>query len=1254
MFTDIANVLCIREALWRHKVLGSASIMIGAGFSRNADPVTSTARPMPGWSQMAEALCYPLYPLDDVRQRSALREAGGTSGFLRLAQEYQAAFGASSLNDRIRNLVPDTDYRPSDLHKRLLRLPWADVFSTNWDTLLERTCADVFDRSYDIVRTVGEIPFTTRPRIVKLHGSFPGHEPFVFTEEEYRTFPVKFSPFVNLVQQSMMETIFCLLGFSGDDPNFLHWSGWVRDNLGAGAPKIYLVGWLELSIHRRRMLEARNVMPVDLSALPGADKWPPDLRHRYATEWFIAALELGKPYGSTLWPSPPPPPPPPSPHLGAVPASTQPLPRSEPHTPPLGQSAAEHEQALRAAIETWAYNRRLYPGWLIAPEHVRETLDHYLSIWIPEFSWLPGLSALDRLKALSELAWRMDRALLPFPSDHEDAAHAALATIDRSARMIDGTTLPDTADWSEILKGADTLALALARNARHDGNRARFDQALRFLVPQRDHDADLRNAVAYEECLWDLAGGDLTSLLTRLDGWVPAHGETLWSLRKAGLLAEMQDHARACALLEATLVQIRRARRRDVDDLVSLSLEGWALYLALAYSERGLRRVPALPKDMPEPFERWRALGIVDCNAFSDYQALKRLLEANIPQQPEITETRGFDLDHSGITHHMSRGPSPTVVAAYQMVMLAEMTGIPPVVDHMILFKDGLEAAAKTLSTGEPWLASQLAIRIGTSDKLLDDVFSRACIARLPDRLVQMLRDALLHRVAFGLARIGETGSRSRDGLAMVGSALEILSRVAVRLRPEQLRSLFEEAISHYRSPILRRTSVWLGSPLAHLLARILESMPRVDILDLLPLLFALPLPQEVGPTIDEHRWRDPVSVLPEWFDGKVERPELRAGAWEGIISHLLIVAKGANAVDRGAAVYRLFKLLRWQILSEDEKKAFAAALWTPAQRDNFGVPQHTNLRRWVLLIMPEEQPGQARRALLHFIAERGRQRNGELYDRLAEIGEVLSNFVDLRIPFELPEDVQTTLAALISAWALHRNQESHEFERLMNRRDQTEFALEGAAAILPHIMVSDDLLKKLWDKAEAIDHGQDGGARAFALYPVLARRWPERTAELLDRLRRALVSDQQDEVRAAVHGLYAWINAQETSSQPIDAELDDLVREVGIGIGARRLVLLRPALDFARWVFGKGPERLRNLIVRDCDHGLTALLEEASYARLEQTFDVPTIRAACFRLASAMAAAGFAQERGVTRWLATAKDDPLPEVRNAEVRETV
>ncbi|WP_408649571.1 SIR2 family protein [Acinetobacter baumannii] len=47
---------------------------------------------------------------------------------------------------------------------------------------------------------------TPSPRIIKLHGTVPAHIPFIFTEEDYRTYPKKFAPFVNTVQQIMMNS----------------------------------------------------------------------------------------------------------------------------------------------------------------------------------------------------------------------------------------------------------------------------------------------------------------------------------------------------------------------------------------------------------------------------------------------------------------------------------------------------------------------------------------------------------------------------------------------------------------------------------------------------------------------------------------------------------------------------------------------------------------------------------------------------------------------------------------------------------------------------------------------------------------------------------------------------------------------------------------------------------------------------------------------------------------------------------------
>jgi hypothetical protein len=228
--------------------------------------------------------------------------AAANSGILRLGYEYHTNFGRSALDDLLERSVPDTAYAPGEIHKLLLSLPWSDVFTTNWDTLLEKTVPLIHGRRYDLVLTMKDLPRRSRPRIVKLHGSLPSHRPFILTEEDYRRYPREFAPLVSTVQQSLMENEFVLLGFSGEDPNFLQWIGWVRDNLGEACPRIYLCGSLGLTSSRRRLLEALNVVPIDLDPLFPRGSLPEGVRQRKAIRWFLYSLRNGQPPDPLSWP----------------------------------------------------------------------------------------------------------------------------------------------------------------------------------------------------------------------------------------------------------------------------------------------------------------------------------------------------------------------------------------------------------------------------------------------------------------------------------------------------------------------------------------------------------------------------------------------------------------------------------------------------------------------------------------------------------------------------------------------------------------------------------------------------------------------------------------------------------------------------------------------------------------------------------------------------------------------------------------
>ncbi len=157
---------------------------------------------------------------------------------LRLAEEYRTYFGQAGLDEFIRIRICDTAWQPGPLHHALLGLEWSDVLTTNWDTLLERAAESVSHRHYDRVLCTADLAHTTAPRIVKLHGSLGTTEHFIVAEEDYRSYPAKFAAFVNLARQIFIENELCLLGFSGDDPNFFQWLGWVRDNLGGNSRRI--------------------------------------------------------------------------------------------------------------------------------------------------------------------------------------------------------------------------------------------------------------------------------------------------------------------------------------------------------------------------------------------------------------------------------------------------------------------------------------------------------------------------------------------------------------------------------------------------------------------------------------------------------------------------------------------------------------------------------------------------------------------------------------------------------------------------------------------------------------------------------------------------------------------------------------------------------------------------------------------------------------------------------------------------------
>jgi hypothetical protein len=288
----------IAEEMWSNPLKSRVAIMVGSGFSLNGRIINESGRRMPLWHHAKREIFDRLYPDGNDKQ---FEKFGANSN--RLAQEYELEHGTGKLNQLLMELVPDSNYAPGKVHELLFSLPWADILTTNYDTLLERSAREHSHQYYSVVKGQGDLVKTSSPRIVKLHGSFPNSFPLIITEEHFRTYPKEYPAFVNVAQQIMIENTLVLIGFSGDDPNFLAWSGWIRDNLSGNRRSIYLVGNLSLSKTQIRMLEDRRIYPIDYSSVWGSDESIGANLHEEAIIEFFRYLQLKRPPALHQWPN---------------------------------------------------------------------------------------------------------------------------------------------------------------------------------------------------------------------------------------------------------------------------------------------------------------------------------------------------------------------------------------------------------------------------------------------------------------------------------------------------------------------------------------------------------------------------------------------------------------------------------------------------------------------------------------------------------------------------------------------------------------------------------------------------------------------------------------------------------------------------------------------------------------------------------------------------------------------------------------
>ena len=1247
MLPDQNHINRVREALWRRPGAG-ASVMVGSGFSRNARAKGSPSKHLPTLEELAGEIFATLYPQSEPSDKVPPERV------LRLAQEYQGEFGPDALHDQLCRLVPDEDFKPGNVHKRLLRLPWADVFTTNWDTLLERTRELVPDRPYTVVRSKTDFLQGTRPRIVKLHGSLPD-PPLILTEEDYRTYPSVFAPFVHTVRQAMMETVFLLVGFSGNDPNFLRWSGWMRDNFGETAPKIYLAGYLELSRPTRRMWRDSNVVTIDLAQHPRAPEWPEDLQHRYATEWILASLECGEPYNVLKWPSPraktscsed-------NPLLQPIVANLSGEPKAETLEPPRQVPDDARLKTARETIDSWAHNRRCYPGWLVLPAGLRRDLRATTERWTPFIlSELSGMVATERLAAVREIMWRHELSLARIPDELASVAQEVLESIDCGSRTVEGNRDKEV-DWTVTRAVWRDVALTLLTEARYRFDGSAFRECLDALRPFLRADTEVTQRVHHERCLWASWSLDYGSLRECLDAWPTGEGDPAWMVRKSALLREAGREEDADRLIKEALGEIR-TMPKDGQDLAGSSREGWALWSVATYPRINNVR------------ERWNKLAAANCDPSMEIEFFANALAARSAD----AFTPHFDLGvRSGAIPRRSGWQVEAI--AYRSMRLTEVAGLPLSIDITSIAAHLLKLVSERLMAFNPLLAMRQMLRAVTYDRdgAFRRVFSRERIAALA-RPVAIGHAQAFHRAAKdAIVRMDMSGQRRDfDAVLRARVALEAVSRLVTRLDSESVESILDDALRFYGNPRVA-AEVFLDQPLRNLLRRSWDSLPEerrthriLDILDS-PIV-------GLGDFGSEYQsYPDPGELLSHELSAP-ERSKHNESRWESIVATLIRGLEGTGMARERASV-RIAYVALWHRLTEGEGAKVARCLWGQAAGDDGDeLPAGTPLFDYSFILLPEPTVGMGRRRFGRkwLSGDIGRVRLTGPYEPGSAVGGTVSHTnpnkaddilwqVGMAIAFlhrrgralNLVNEEANCVADVIEKWTRTRIPSTEHIPALVHHvfAQSVRGAYRGLSWILTELQISRTVAEQLYEQVQEFN---DGGLPGYRVLPGIANVTPDRLDDISVLISGGMMSDDYQMASSALVSLHMWMRWASDSALEFTAPPGHLIQEVGISIATRRQSVLALALHAAKWIFEAGTEEQRSMIRDLVVKGLGYLAEELRYDRVhafDERFDMALARWRCAQVARAMAREGLDENPAVSRWLEMGKEDPLPEVRH-------
>lgn len=714
-----------------------ASIMVGAGFSLNANRDSSAD--MKDWDGLGKMFYHSLFG-----------ENPGPATVIdpiRLASQIEACFGKNELNELILKSLPDDKITPGFLHYQLVKLPWRDIFTTNYDTLIERA-AYKENPTFTVVTNRETLIYKPFPRIIKLHGSFKEIRPFVISEEDYRTYPQTHPEFVNTVRQSLIEGLLCLVGFSGNDPNFLGWIGWLRDVMGDNIAPIYLVNVLsKLHESEVRLNQQRGISIIDLGWIPNNGK---DDVYKDRLDFFFTYLSKGL-KDEHIW-------------------------------KPVIKYRWSETDNIHETIKDLRAIRKTYPGWHLLPSRYYTSFDNIINeipfIESKLTKWKLANDAL--VEFLYELDWINHITCTPYNLKWFIECVTNLNT------SIDN--LPDN-----LKRKLLSLDISLLELYRTSYNIEKFEAISDFInnYVLSQNATELTRRYIYEKALFALVTLNKSSLINILNEWRPQDSDYIGILWKSSILLEIGE--------EYT---------KEAFELLSKSTKNIKIELLMNNSSVELLSLQSISEQVLS-IARSQILYTIDNSGFineNENLSFNRITESfrlklySQKTKPTIQRIHKFGIGSFTTTRNFGeRGYKQEYLQSYRYLKTYEQAGFPYGLPHLNINTEGITFALSKLF---PYSADfGMSVLLRTQNKNInDEILNRELLSSINKENAQKL-----FSIFFKSENYENRALEQKFNYELY--ILSILSRLSIKLETEDISNLLKAHLQSYSESVKNNIS---------------------------------------------------------------------------------------------------------------------------------------------------------------------------------------------------------------------------------------------------------------------------------------------------------------------------------------------------------------------------------------------------------------------------------------------------------------